>query len=70
MKLYDITIQPLIYNELYTVNKIICVKRLEPISVFKENYDLEIKSVKNPSKNVWYIDTYYEVFRMTAFSFK
>lgn len=70
MKLYEITIEPEIFtNDFPTINKTIQVKRINPKAIFKEYYNLEVKSVIKVSKNIWYINASYGIFKLTAFSF-
>lgn len=66
MKTYEITIEPIVFtNDFSTINKTICVKRIKPITIFKEYYDLDIIDIKRISKYVYHIKAGYGLFCLT-----
>lgn len=70
MKSYEITIEPITFTmDFYSISDTICVKKVNPISIFNKYYDLNVDYVKAISKNVWHISASYGVFRLTLFPF-
>lgn len=66
MKTYEITIEPIIFtNDFPTINKTICIKKIEPIAIFKEYYDLDVINIKRISKYCYHIRAGYGLFCLT-----
>jgi len=66
MKTYKITIKPKVFtNDFPIINKIICVKRIDPKAIFKEYYDLDVTDINKISKYCYYIKAGYGLFCLT-----
>lgn len=70
MKTYEITIEPIVFtNDFPIINRTICIKKIEPIAIFKEYYNLDIIDIKRISKYRYYISAGYGLFCLTLFPF-
>ena len=68
MKTYEITIEPKTFtNDFPTINKTICIKRINPKAIFKEYYDLNVINIEKTSKYCYYIKAGYGLFMLTLF---
>lgn len=66
MKTYEITIEPKVFtNDFPVINRTICIKRIEPIDIFKEYYDLDVIDINRISKYVYHIRAGYGLFCLT-----
>lgn len=66
MKTYKITIEPKVFtNDFPTINKTICVKRINPKDIFKEYYGLDVIDIEKCGKYCYYIKASYDIFILT-----
>ena len=63
MKTYEITIKPKVFtNDFPTINRTICVKRINPKEIFNEYYGLDAVSTQKCGKYCYYIKASYGLF--------